>query len=128
MSVKLFDAKNLGDAEALDFITGILQASTEYSIIGKSLDSTILLWNEGAHRIYGYESEEVVGMANSSILYVPEDVKTGLHSAMMQAALHHGKWEDSVQSVRKNDQRARCDHATARRVGQADRLPGDLEG
>jgi PAS domain S-box-containing protein len=27
----------------------------------------ILLWNEGARRLYGYEPEEVVGKANSSI-------------------------------------------------------------
>ncbi|KIO49634.1 PAS domain-containing hybrid sensor histidine kinase/response regulator [Nitrosospira sp. NpAV] len=106
MSTKLFDAAILGDtAEALDFITSILQASTEYSIIGKSLEGTILLWNEGAHRIYGYEAEEVVGKANSSILHVPEDVSAGKHRSIMQVALHDGKWEGAIQCIRNNGRR-----------------------
>ena len=33
---------------ALDFVMSILGSSTEYSIIGKDLEGTILLWNEGA--------------------------------------------------------------------------------
>src|SRR2546430_2681990 len=33
---------------AVDFVTNVLEASTEYSIIGKALDGKILLWNEGA--------------------------------------------------------------------------------
>jgi hypothetical protein len=34
----------------VDFIANVLEASTEYSIIGKDLNSKILLWNEGARR------------------------------------------------------------------------------
>ena len=49
--------------EALEFITNILESSTEYSIIAVDLEGTIMLWNEGARRIYGYEAEEVVGKA-----------------------------------------------------------------
>lgn len=45
------------------FLQSILESSTEYSIIGKDLDGKILLWNEGARRLYGYEPEEVVGRA-----------------------------------------------------------------
>ena len=46
---------------------GVLESSTEYSIIGKDLNGNILLWNEGARRMYGYEAPEVVGKANSRI-------------------------------------------------------------
>ncbi len=49
MTTQLLDPALLADPrEATEFITNILQASTEYSIIGKGLDGTILLWNEGA--------------------------------------------------------------------------------
>src|ERR1051326_2081980 len=88
--------------EAVDFITNILQASTEYSIIGKGLDGTILLWNEGARRLYGYGPEEVVGKANSSILHVPEDVSSGLSQEIMDSALRDGKWEGTLKRQRKN--------------------------
>lgn len=48
MSDKLFDSSILGSMqESLDFITNLLQSSTEYSIIGRGMDGTILLWNEG---------------------------------------------------------------------------------
>ena len=102
----LFDSAIVGDAQgALDFITNILESSTEYSIIGKDLNGAILLWNEGARRLYGYEPTEVVGRANSSILHVPEDIKSGKHLQIMQTALREGKWEGTIQRIRKNSER-----------------------
>ena len=100
---KLFDTKIIGDAQsAVEFVTNILQASTEYSVIGKNLDGTILLWNEGAKRIYGYEPDEVVGKKHSSILHVPEDVAAGRPQEIMDAALKNGKWEGTLKRIRKN--------------------------
>ncbi len=103
---KLFDSAIVGDTqEAVNFITNILESSTEYSIVGKDLQGRILLWNEGARRLYGYEPEEVVGKANSSILHIPEDVQAGKHREIMDAALRDGKWEGTIARVRKNGQR-----------------------
>ena len=50
----------LDPTEAVDFVANVLEASTEYSIIGKDLQGKILLWNEGARRIDGYDAAEVV--------------------------------------------------------------------
>src|SRR5712692_6302672 len=109
---KLFDnAIVLNAQEPVDFIANILESSTEYSIIGKDLDGKILLWNEGARRLYGYEPEEVVGKANSSILHTPEDVKAGKPREILEVALRDGKWEGTVTRVRKNGE-----HFTARMV------------
>lgn len=100
---KLFDSSLLADNEdPLEFLTNVLQSSVEYSIICKGLDGGILLWNEGARRLYGYEPEEVVGKANASILHTPEDVEAGKPRLMLDAALKHGKWEGSVTRVRKD--------------------------
>ncbi|MHB8519849.1 MAG: PAS domain S-box protein [Limisphaerales bacterium] len=100
---KLFDSAIVGNAqEAVDFITNILESSTEYSVIGKDLDGKILLWNEGARRLYGYEPEEVVGKANSSILHSAEDVAAGRPRELLEAALHNGKWEGTITRRRKN--------------------------
>jgi len=100
---KLFDSAIVGNAqEAVDFITNILESSTEYSVIGKDLDGKILLWNEGARRLYGYEPEEVVGKANSSILHTEEDVKANKPAEILEAALHNGKWEGTITRRRKN--------------------------
>jgi PAS domain S-box-containing protein len=106
MPSKLFDRTVLGDAElALEFIGNILESSTEYSIIGKDLDGTILLWNEGARRMYGYESTEVVGQANSALLHTPEDVALGKPREMMDVALRDGKWEGIIGRIRKDGRR-----------------------
>ncbi|MGH9789395.1 MAG: PAS domain-containing protein [Candidatus Acidiferrales bacterium] len=94
-----------GPQEAVDFITNILESSTEYSAIAKDREGRILLWNEGARRLYGYEPSEVVGKANSSILHVPEDVRIGRHKEIMQAALAQGKWEGTLERMRKNGER-----------------------
>ena len=40
--------------------SAIVQAS-EDALIGKTLDGTIVSWNKGAEKIYGYKAEEVVG-------------------------------------------------------------------
>ncbi|MBI1926088.1 PAS domain-containing protein [Candidatus Poribacteria bacterium] len=103
---KLFDSAIVGNAqEAVDFITNILESSTEYSVIGKDLDGKILLWNEGARRLYGYEPEDVVGKANSSMLHVPEDVAAGKPREILNAALRDGKWEGTLVRLRKSGQR-----------------------
>jgi PAS domain S-box-containing protein len=106
MKSTLFDPVFVGSnpRNALEFIVNVLQSSTDYSIIGKGLDGTILLWNEGARRLYGYEAEEVLGKANSDILHTPEDIGAGRPRAIMQAALRHGKWEGILTRVRKNGQ------------------------
>src|SRR5712692_1086625 len=100
---KLFDTSIVnGPQEAVHFISNILESSTQYSIIGKDLEGTILLWNEGARRLYGYDPQEVVGKANSSILHVPEDVRAGKPQQIMDAALRDGKWEGTINRRRKN--------------------------
>jgi len=104
-TTKLFDSAIVGNAqEAVDFITNILESSTEYSVVGKDLDGKILLWNEGARRLYGYEPEEVVGRANAVILHTEEDVAAGKPKQILDAALHDGKWEGTIQRRRKNGQ------------------------
>jgi PAS domain S-box-containing protein len=89
-------------SEAVEFITNILESSTEYSVIAQDLEGRILLWNEGARRLYGYEPEELVGKANSSILHIDEDVRAGKPREVLQASLAQGKWEGTLRRKRKN--------------------------
>ena len=93
------------DGEQSAFLHNILESSTEYSIIGKDLTGKIELWNAGARRIYGYEPEEVIGKANSSVLHTPEDIAAGKPKEIMAAALQAGKWEGTFKRVRKNGER-----------------------
>ena len=51
-------------------LAAIVDSSAE-AIIGEALDGTILSWNPGAERLYGYSAEEAVG--RSIALIVPPD-------------------------------------------------------
>src|SRR5207245_462693 len=53
----LYSAILDGPQEVVQFISKTLESSTEYSIICLDLKGTILLWNEGARRLYGYVNE-----------------------------------------------------------------------
>ena len=127
MRMSLFDSAILGNAqEVVDFIANILESSTEYSIVGTDLDGKILLWNEGARRLYGYEPEEVIGNLTLHILHTPEDVQAGMLRTIMATALRDGKWEGSLNRVRKDGQRFPARAVLTPRHDAADRPLGFL--
>jgi PAS domain S-box-containing protein len=88
-------------AEQVAFLKTILESSTEYSIVAKDLSGTILAWNEGARRIYGYESDDAIGKS-AFMLHHPEDVASGRAQAILDEARQAGKWSGELRRVRKN--------------------------
>src|SRR5437588_716967 len=94
--------KEMGVDQQVAFLNSILESSSEYSIVAMDLAGTILAWNAGARRIYGYESADVVGKATSTLLHHPDDVKSGRAKAIFDEALRIGKWEGELRRVRKN--------------------------
>ena len=88
-------------AEYRGFLQNVLEASTEYSIIAADLEGRVLLWNEGAHRIYGYTSDEILGK-DSRILHAPEDVSRGVVDRLFRTVLETGKFEGVMRRQRKS--------------------------
>jgi PAS domain S-box-containing protein len=88
----------------VDFIETVLEASTEYSIIGTDLEGKIGLWNHGARRLYGYEPNEIIGQ-REAILHTEEDVKAGVPAQILEAARATGKWEGTIGGRRKSGAR-----------------------
>lgn len=100
------EADSLAQIEGTtEFIASMLQASTEYAVIGNDLDGTIVFWNEGATRLYGYESSELSGEADIALLHVPSDVQNGKAREMMNLALREGKWDGTTEHLRKDGSR-----------------------
>ncbi|MFL6216474.1 MAG: PAS domain S-box protein [Blastocatellia bacterium] len=75
--------------EALSFVASIVESS-EDAIIGKRLDGTIVSWNTGAERLYGYRAEEVVGK-HIRLLVDPEqdDIDRILEQLRSGNRVHH---------------------------------------
>ncbi|HJV36138.1 PAS domain S-box protein, partial [Geomonas sp.] len=63
------ERKRTGESHAR--LAAIVQSSDD-AIIAKSLDGTILTWNTGAERMYGYRAEEAVGRPVSML--IPDDL------------------------------------------------------
>jgi PAS domain S-box-containing protein len=99
------NAPPLHESEQVVFLNSILESSTEYSIVAKDLDGTILAWNEGARRVYGYEPQDVIGKAKALILHDPDDVASGRAEQILLAARQTGTWEGELPRVRKNGTR-----------------------
>lgn len=57
------------------FLRNILDSSSSISIMSTDLDQNILFWNKGAENIFGYKSEEIVGIKKTDILYPGEEEK-----------------------------------------------------
>lgn len=56
--------------ELQSLLAAIVESSTD-AIVGKSLDGTIVSWNSGAERMFGYTAEEMIGQPISRL--VPAD-------------------------------------------------------
>ena len=103
----LFDPVFFGpeSQEVVALIRQILESPTEYSLIGSGTDGKILLWNERAQQMYGYDTGEILGKAGWDSLHTPENIATGLPAIMMEQSTREGRWEGLLTGVRKNGQR-----------------------
>ena len=71
--------------EALSLLASIVESSDD-AIIGKTLDGTILSWNSGAQKLYGYTADEVKGRSISILVPPdhPDEVSQLLERRVMQ--------------------------------------------
>src|SRR3984957_18355772 len=68
------------------------------------LDHRILSWNKGASRNYGYTAEDVIGK-DSTVLHIPQDVKSGAADRLLATAYKDDLAEGIFERVRKDGSR-----------------------
>ena len=120
----LFDRVGRRTAEeGLELLANVLESATEYSVIATDCDGDIVLWNEGAHRLYGYAAEEVLGR-HKALLHTAEDADADMPRRMMQGALADGTWVGPVERVRKDGTQFTASVAMTPRMGPGARHEG----
>ena len=79
-----------------DFTLAALIEASQDAIIGKTLDGTIVSWNKGAEKIYGYKAEEILG--HSICTLIPPGSPNEFPSIMKQ--LRSGKPINKYETTR----------------------------
>jgi protein-histidine pros-kinase len=104
-STHLFDSDMFATpGEATHFIGNVLESSTEYSLVATDTEGVIQLWNEGARRLYGHCAADVVG-ESWTLLHSHEGLGAGLPETIAATAARDGKWEGTLEGVRKDGSR-----------------------
>lgn len=76
----------------------------DYAIFMLDTEGNIASWNAGAHRIKGYEADEIIGR-HFSIFYPEEDVRNGKPPRELEIAREYGTYEEEGWRLRKDGSR-----------------------
>ncbi|HKU40956.1 MAG TPA: PAS domain S-box protein [Polyangiales bacterium] len=109
--------------ESKDFLERVLESSTEYAIVAEDLSGHIVLWNEGARRTYGYESDEIQGKP-SDLLVSP--VQLPEWTALRSRGLGQGRAGGNVIARRKDGTTFAANIVCTRRLGPDSTTAGVL--
>jgi PAS domain S-box-containing protein len=87
------------------FLNSVLESATDYAITALDPDGRFLTWNEGARRIYGYTTEEMVGRRDLASLHPGKGETDRKVGELLRTAARQGKAEGVVEHVRKGGRR-----------------------
>jgi len=69
------------------------------AILVRDLDHTILFWNKGAEKIYGWSAEEVLGKNAQQILFKD---RSNQFDAARQTIIQNGEWKGEMHQMRRD--------------------------
>jgi PAS domain S-box-containing protein len=95
----------------------------DFAIFHLDLEGRVLSWNEGAEIVFGYAAEEMLGQ-QFSIIFTPEDRKSGVPEHELEKAGRVGLAEDVRWYLRKNGSRFYASGITTARRDEAGTLLG----
>lgn len=88
---KILKSKYIPTAE---FYSQIIDSLQDYSIFTLDNDFIINSWSSGSSKIFGYESDEIIGEP-FDIIFTEEDIQNGIPQTEIQAALLEGRATDN---------------------------------
>lgn len=84
-----------------DFYSQIIDSLHDYSIFTLDNDLNINSWSSGSVKIFGYETDEIIGEP-FDIIFTDEDLKNGIPKKDIETALEKGRATDNRWHVAKN--------------------------
>lgn len=88
-----------------DFVSTLFESLVGYAIIAADFDGTIIAYNEGAHQIYGYSPEEVIGKETIEIFFPKEFIEAGRLEQLTRELFSAGRFSCEGEKVKKNGSR-----------------------
>jgi len=82
----------------------LVEAAQDYAIFMVDADGCVTTWNQGAELVFGYKEEEILG-EDGSILFTPEDRRSGTPEQEPKKAQTEGRAEDERWHMRKDGSR-----------------------
>src|SRR3982751_1349993 len=82
----------------------LVESLRDYAIFVADLGGTIVSWNVGAERLFGYTPEEAIGL-HMQVLFTPEDRADQIPEIEMATARREGHAEDERWHIRKEGTR-----------------------
>ena len=77
-----------------EFYSQIIDSLQDYSIFTLDNEFIINSWSSGSTKIFGYESNEIIGQ-HFNIIFTEKDIQNGIPQSEIQAALKEGRATDN---------------------------------
>lgn len=84
-----------------EFYSQVIDSLQDYSIFTLDKEFNINSWSSGAAKIFGYETDEVIG-ASFDIIFTEEDLKNGASKREIETALKEGRATDNRWHITKD--------------------------
>ena len=101
------DSTQLSSEQREDRFDLLAADAKEYAIFLVGAEGRLLCWNSGAERLFGFQSDEIIGQ-HFSRFFSPEDVRTGQPEHELKTALADGRADSTRWQVRKDGTRFWC--------------------
>ena len=95
---KILKKKYIPTAE---FYSQIIDSLQDYSIFTLDKNFNINSWSSGSTKIFGYETDEVIG-ESFDIIFTDEDLKSGIPKREIETALEEGRATDNRWHITKD--------------------------
>ena len=95
---KILKSKYIPTAE---FYSQIIDSLQDYSILTLDNEFTINSWSSGSIKIFGYETDEVIG-EHFNLIFTEEDINKGIPKREIEKALKEGRATDNRWHIAKD--------------------------